>query len=119
MEIVKSNFSIDNRINDENLISSARASLGMEKLMNDMGIDGLALSDLNPELHDVMGLRPVLYPESLARSNIVVGNEGDLGGTTAMVILHALTRKPVMFTEIFNVDTQDNIINTGHAGPSN
>jgi L-arabinose isomerase len=119
VEKVKSNFSIDSRINDENLYSSARASLGMENIMNDMGIDGLALSDLNPELHEVMGLRPVLYPESLARSNKVVGNEGDLGGTTAMVILHALTGKPVMFTEIFNVDTKENIIATGHAGPSN
>jgi hypothetical protein len=116
---IKASFSIDSRINDDNLVYSARASLGMEKIMNDMDIDGLALSDLNPELHEVMGLRPVLYPESLARSNKVVGNEGDLGGTTAMVILHELTGKPVMFTEIFNVDSQDNIIVTGHAGPSN
>jgi hypothetical protein len=117
VEKVKSSFSIDQRVNDENLFSSARASLGMEKIMNDMEIDGLALSDLNPELLEVMDLRPVLYPETLAKSNKVVGNEGDLGGTTAMVILHALTGKPVMFTEIFNVDTQDNVINTGHAGP--
>jgi hypothetical protein len=116
---IKSQFRIDSRVNDSNLLSSARASLGMEKIMMEMNIDGLALSDLNPELHEVMGLRPVLYPESLARSDRVVGNEGDLGGTTAMVILHELTGMPVMFTEIFNIDEEKNIIVTGHAGPSN
>lgn len=116
---VKSDFRIDGRIDDENLSRSARASLGLEKIIFDMDIDGLALSDLNPELHEVMGLRPCLYPERLARSDKIVGNEGDLGGTTAMVILQKLTGRPVMFTEIFNIDREDNIVATGHAGPSN
>ena len=63
---VKEHCRIDERITDQNLARSARVSLGMAKLMEDRNIDGLALSDLNPELHDVLGLRPCLYPESLA-----------------------------------------------------
>ena len=116
---IKNKFKVDKRITDDNLFKSAKASLGLEKIINDYKLNGLALSDLNPELHEVMGLRPCLYPESLARSEVVVGNEGDLGGTTAMLILRKLTGNPVMFTEIFNLDYEANTIGTGHAGPSN
>ena len=116
---LKDKFKIDSRVTGKNLFSSAKASLGMQVIMEEKNIDGLALSDLNPELHEVMGLRPCLYPEALARSDRVVGNEGDLGCTTAMHILQRLTGNPVMFTEIFNYDRQDNTIVTGHAGPSN
>jgi L-arabinose isomerase len=110
---------LDPRVTQPNLAASARASLGMEKLLFDRELDGLALSDLNPELHEVMGLRPCLYPERLARSEKVVGNEGDLGGTTAMLILRKLTGRPVMFTEIFNFDLGSNTVLAGHAGPAN
>ena len=116
---IKSKFKIDPRITEENLFKSARAGLGLEKIINDHKLSGLALSDLIPELHEVMGLRPCLYPESLASSNVVVGNEGDLGGTIAMFMLQRLTGNPVMFTEIFNFDYAANTIGTGHAGPSN
>jgi hypothetical protein len=116
---IKSEFSIDSRITDENLRASARASLGLEKIMFDRGFDGLTLGDLNPELHELMGLRPCLYPERLARSGKVVGIEGDLGGTAGMAILGSLTGKPVMFTEIFNYDRETGTVVAGHAGPSN
>ena len=48
-----------------------------------------------------------------------MGNEGDLGGTTAMLMLERLTVNPVMFTEIFNYDREDNVVVAGHAGPAN
>jgi L-arabinose isomerase len=116
---IKNKFKIDERVTDDNLFKSAKASLGLEKIIYDYKLSGLALSDLIPELHEVMGLRPCLYPESLARSNVVVGNEGDLGGTIGMLMLQRLTGSPVMFTEIFNLDYEANTIGTGHAGPSN
>ena len=116
---VKKYCRIDKRITDDNLASSARVSLGMAALMEEYNIDGLALSDLNLELHSVVGLRPCIYPESLVHSRRVVGNEGDLGGTTAMLMLERLAGNPVMFTEIFNYDREDNVVVAGHAGPSN
>lgn len=91
----------------------------MQKIMEDRDIYGLALNDLNQELHEIIGLRPCLYLEALARSVRVVGNEGDIGCTNAMYILNKLTGKPVMFTEIFNYDRQENTIVAGHAGPAN
>jgi L-fucose isomerase-like protein len=116
---IKSDFKMDGRVTDDNLRASARASLGLESLILDRGLDGLTLGDLNPELHEVMGLRPCLYPERLALSGKVVGLEGDLGGTTAMAILGSLTGQPVMFTEIFNYDRETGTVVAGHAGPSN
>lgn len=116
---IKKNFKIDKRVTEDNLFKSTKAALGFEKIIYDYSLDGIALSDLIPELHEVMGLRPCLYTEKLAKSDIVVGNEGDLGCTTAMLILRQLTKKPVMFTEIFNIDYINNIIGAGHAGPSN
>lgn len=116
---IKSKFKIDSKITQENLFKSAKAALGFEKIIFDNKLDGIALSDLIPELHEVMGLRPCLYTEKLAKSETVVGNEGDLGGTTAMMILRKLTGSPVMFTEIFNLDYEKNTIGAGHAGPSN
>jgi L-arabinose isomerase len=116
---VKTYCRIDKRITDENLAASARVSLGMAALMEEYNIDGLALSDLNHELHEVVGLRPCIYPGSLVQSQRVVGNEGDLGGTTAMLMLQRLTGNPVMFTEIFTYDRESNVVVAGHAGPSN
>lgn len=116
---LKDKYKIDSRVTEESLFSSARASLGLEVIVEENNIDGLALSDLNEELHEVMGLRPCLYPGSLASSNRVIGNEGDIGCTTAMYILQRLTGNPVMFTEIFNYDRHDNTVVAGHAGPSN
>lgn len=116
---IKSRFKIKPEITDGNLVKAARAALGFEKIIFDNKLDGIALSDLIPELHEVMGLRPCLYPQKLAESGIIVANEGDLGGAAAMLMLRKLTDNPVMFTEIFNVDYEKNTIGTGHAGPSN
>jgi L-arabinose isomerase len=116
---INKKFKIDSRVSQDNLHRSARVSLGFEKIIIDNRLDGIALSDLIPELHEVVGLRPCLYTEKLAKSDVVVGNEGDLGGTTAMYMLRKLTNNPVMFTEIFNLDYESNSIGTGHAGPSN
>jgi L-fucose isomerase-like protein len=115
VEKVRAECAIDSRVTEDNLFASARASLGMESLMFDRELEGLALSDLIPELHEVLGLRPCLYPERLARS----ANEGDLGGTTAMLMLRMLAGRPVMFTEIFNCDRDTGVVVAGHAGPSN
>lgn len=116
---VKKNFRLDNRIDDKNLYESSKGALGLQKIIFDRGFDGLALGDLNEELLEVMRLRPVLYPEKLARSDKVLGIEGDIGCTTGMLLLKKLAGTPPMFTEIFNYDRQDNTIVAGHAGPCN
>ena len=116
---INKKFKIDKRVSQDNLRQSAKVSLGFEKIIFDNKLDGIALSDLIPELHEVVGLRPCLYTEKLAKSDVVVGNEGDLGGTTGMCLLRKLTGSPVMFTEIFNLDYDSNTVGAGHAGPSN
>ena len=59
-------------------------------IIEEMKIDGLDLSDLNQELHEVIGLRTGLYPPKLANSDTVIGNEGDLGCLTGIFILQTI-----------------------------
>ena len=42
---IKNKFRIDKRITEDNLFKSAKASLGLEKIINDNKLNGLALSD--------------------------------------------------------------------------
>jgi L-fucose isomerase-like protein len=79
----------------------------------------ISLNDIAPELHEVLGLRPCLYPPLFEQANILVGLEGDLGAATAMFILNRLTGSPILFAETWFWDEEENLIVTGHAGPQN
>ena len=52
---INKKFKIDSRVSQDNLRRSARVSLGFEKIIIDNKLDGIALSDLIPELHEVVG----------------------------------------------------------------
>lgn len=104
-------------VSQDTLLLAARASLGMAHLAVDRGLDLLSLNDIADELHDVLGLRPCLYPSLFEENNVLVGMEGDLGAATAMFVLNRLCGGPVMFAETWYWDEEDNTILAGHAGP--
>ncbi|MFQ5812468.1 MAG: hypothetical protein ACE5I2_04665 [Anaerolineae bacterium] len=106
-------------VRDETLAVAARASLGLAHLAADRRLDVISLNDIAPELHDVLGLRPCLYPPLLDKANVLVGIEGDLGAATAMFILNRLTGSPILFAEIWFWDEGENLVTAGHAGPQN
>jgi len=106
-------------VSDDTLTTAARASLGLARLAADCHLDVLSLNDITPELHDVLGLRPCLYPPLFDQAGVLVSLEGDLGAATAMFVLNRLTGLPVLFTEIWFWDENDNLIVGGHAGPQN
>jgi len=105
-------------VNDKSLFKSARASLGLAKVVEKFNLDALALQDLDEELHQVFGLRPCLYVPSLFEK-AVVSMEADVGAAVALLILKKLTGKPPMYTEIFTFDEKENTILAGHAGIHN
>ena len=116
---IRSRYKVLPEVREKNLLAAARASLGMATLAKDLALRAIALNDISEELHLVMGLRPCLYPKAYDELGKVVGSEGDLPCTTAMVMLNSFTGRPVGFTEIFNVDRKDNTVVAGHAGPFN
>lgn len=111
---LKNNYEIC-KVNDNALFESARASLGLAKVVEKFNLDALALQDLDEELHKVFGLRPCLYVPSLFEK-AVVSMEADIGAAISLLILKRFTGKPPMYTEIFTFDEKENAILAGHAG---
>ena len=106
-------------VTPDTLSLAARASMGLAQLAVSRRLDLISLNDIAPELHDVLGLRPCLYPKALDERRILVALEGDLGAATAVFILNRLTGSPILFAETWFWDETDNVIVTGHAGPQN
>lgn len=106
-------------VTDKSLYQAARTSLALVNVAKMYNLDAIALDDINDELHKMMGLRPCLYPPSLNEIGTIIGMEGDITGTIAMLILNRLSGQPAMFTEIFAFDKTENTIVAGHAGPQN
>ena len=106
-------------VTDKSLFQAAKASLGLAKIAETFNLDAIALDDINDELHRNIGLRPCLYPPALNEMDTIIGMEGDLTGTIAMLILKRLSGQPAMFAEVFTFDRTDNSIVAGHAGPLN
>jgi L-fucose isomerase-like protein len=106
-------------VSEATLVLAARASLGLAHLAVERWLSLISLNDIAPELHEVLGLRPCLYPPLFDQAGLLAGLEGDLGAATAMFILNRLTGSPVLFAETWFWDEVDNLIVTGHAGPQN
>jgi L-arabinose isomerase len=106
-------------VRDDTLREAARVSLGIARLAVDKRLDALAFNDIAQELHDVMGMRPCLYPPLFDQAGIAVGIEGDLGSTVAMHLMSRLTGAPAFYAEMWFWDEADNAMLMGHAGLEN
>ncbi len=104
-------------VSAETLALAARASLGMAHLAAERRLDVVSFNDISPEMHQVLGLRPCLYPPLFDEAGVGVGLEGDLGAATALFVLQRLAGSPVFFVEFWVWDEVENIIIGGHAGP--
>lgn len=96
---------------------SVRASLGLENLARQVGVNLLVLNDVDTVLLTDVGLRPGFLPTP-AGGDIVVVPEGDLGGGLATYILKLLSGKCVNFIEPFHIDLEQDCFAAGHAGPN-
>jgi len=115
---LKSKYEIHG-VSDKSLFRAAKSSMALVKVAKMFNLDAIALDDINEELHKMIGLRPCLYPPSLNEMGMIIGMEGDITGTIAMLVLNRLSGQPAMFAEIFAFDKTDNSIVAGHAGPQN
>lgn len=103
-------------VSSEGLTQAVRVSLGFAKIVENLHLSAVSVSDLNDELHATLKCRPCLYLPSVFEHGTVVSSEGDLLGTVAELVLSRLSGKPVMFTEIFTYDEERNEVLVGHAG---
>jgi L-arabinose isomerase len=103
-------------VSEDSLFHTARASLGLADLAEEYKLDALAISDLVPELHQVIKVRPFLGVPDFFDRGRVLGMEGDLAATAGMLICRRLADTPPMYTEIFTFDPDRNTVLPGHAG---
>ncbi|MFA6505528.1 MAG: hypothetical protein WCT14_05480, partial [Treponemataceae bacterium] len=98
-------------------LASVHASMGVEKLARDNGIDLIVLNDIDKVLFSRVGLRPGFIPCPGTESAMVVP-EGDIGAGLAYFILKALSGERVNFIEPFHIESEDGCFAAGHAGPN-
>ena len=87
---IEERFRISANVDREKLAASVRASIALEELSGDYGIDLTVLNDIDPVLLGSVGLRPGFCP-TRGDSRLTVVPEGDIGGGLAVYILKLLT----------------------------
>lgn len=102
-------------VSDKSLHYAARASMAVERLVEEEGLGAIAIEDLNPELHKLLKTRPCLWTPGLRDKKAVVGMEADVVSTIGMWIARQLGESTPMYTEIFTYDQEENALLMGHA----
>ena len=114
---IEERFRISANVDREKLAASVRASIALEELSGDYGIDLTVLNDIDPVLLGSVGLRPGFCP-TRGDSRLTVVPEGDIGGGLAVYILKLLSGRRANFIEPFYIIHQRNRFAAGHAGPN-
>jgi L-arabinose isomerase len=109
----------DHDISPEGLESGARIAAGMETLIDDFGLDGLAYyyrGSGGDEL-ERLASNMILGNTLLTTAGVPAAGEGDLKTALAMKLMHGLTGGG-SFTEFNAMDFRENFFLMGHDGPA-
>lgn len=102
------------KVSEKSLRVSARASLALARVFDKYDLNAIAIQDLDDEIHEMLKTRPCLYVPSIFEKGRVVSMEGDVHTLIAMLILKVITGQPVLFSEIYTFDKNENIMLMGH-----
>lgn len=118
-EELESKYRVDDDVDETQFFESVRTSLGLARIIEDSGIDGMVFNDLDPAMFKLIGLRPGFYHSSINNNLSVLVPEADTGGCLITYILKLLSGgKQVNFVEPFHIEAEDNTFAGGHAGPN-
>ena len=104
-------------VDEKKFEASVRATLGMERLAENYGLDVLVLNDIDTVLFRQIGLRPGFWPTSEQVKTLIVP-EGDIGSGVACFLLKLISLQRVNYIEPFHVDLPNENFAAGHAGPN-
>lgn len=113
-----SKYQVDEDVDEAKFFASARASLGLARIIDRNDIDGMVFNDLHPTLFELVGLRPGFYHPTINSNISVLVPEADIGACVITFILKLLSGKHVNFIEPFHVEADNNTFAAGHAGPN-
>ena len=118
MREIKSLYTVEEDVDERLFMESARASLALALIRDELELDALVLNDVDMELFKAIGLRPGFYHKSFNERNAVLVPEGDLGAGIVVFVLKQLTGGHVNFAEPFYIEKSTNTFSAGHAGPN-
>lgn len=102
----------------EKLKASVRATLAMESMAQNYGLDVLVYNDVETNMLKTIGLRPGFYPLLDAEKRCLIVPEGDIGSGIALLVLATFGNGFVNYMEPFYYDKERDAIIAGHAGPN-
>ena len=111
-------YRILDNVDKKKFFESAKASIGIANLAIELELDAVILNDIDPELHEKIGLRPGFYHNSFNDNLSVLVPEGDVGTGALILAIKSMTKKHVNFVEPFYIDIKNNSFAAGHAGPT-
>ncbi|NAZ81557.1 arabinose isomerase [Kineococcus sp. R8] len=119
MDLARSVFSLDDSVVDEDFAWGAKVSVGLDRLVEDFGLDTLAYyhRGLDGEQHERLGAGMILGASLLTARGRPVTGEYELRTTVAQLASEAIGAGG-SFTEIQALNFTDGVVEMGHDGPA-
>jgi L-arabinose isomerase len=118
VEETRDTFALDQSVTEKSLNSAARASVGLDGLVEDADLDALAYyyRGTSGGVYEQLGANLILGNSLLTVHGVPASGEGDLKNAVAMKIMDTLGAGG-SFTEFYAMDFEENFILMGHDGP--
>lgn len=119
MALAREIFEIDPSVDDDDFGWAARVSVGLDRLVEDFGLDSLAYyhRGLDGEQHERLGAGMILGASLLTARGIPATGEYELRTSIAMLIADRLGGGG-SFTELQALDFEAGVVEMGHDGPA-
>jgi L-arabinose isomerase len=119
MDLARSVFELDPSVQEEDFRWAARVSVGLDRLVDDFGLDSLAYyhRGLEGEQHERLGAGMILGASLLTARGVPACGEYELRTSLAMLITDRLGGGG-SFTELQALNFADNVVEMGHDGPA-
>jgi L-arabinose isomerase len=119
MDLARDIFDLADSVQVEDFRWAAQVSVGLDRLVEDFGLDSLAYyhRGLEGEQHERLGAGMILGASLLTARGIPAAGEYELRTSLAMLILDRLGAGG-SFTELQALNFRDNVVEMGHDGPA-
>ena len=119
MALARDIFELDDTVQDADFRWAATVSVGLDRLVDDFGLDSLAYyhRGLEGEQHERLGAGMILGASLLTARGIPTCGEYELRTSLAMLIVDRLGGGG-SFTELQALNFHDDVVEMGHDGPA-
>ena len=119
MALTRGIFDVDDTVQDDDFRWGAKVSVGLDRLVDDFGLDSLAYyhRGLEGEQHERLGAGMILGASLLTARGIPAVGEYELRTSLAMLLVDRLGAGG-SFTEFQALNFRDDVVEMGHDGPA-